>query len=289
MFALVLDRDGQAFHGALTCNSTGQSPLSSHPCQFRARSKQPQFPKRARACNNAAARGRWNITSSFPFLGSVKFPTATTQAGSAHGFSRARDRNSENGTESIFNAAARRLHAKRTGRWLVMLPERSWSLTIPPPGKDDVLPAALQSPLYDPRSGITNPGPHSPLASPLQFQGARSSGCCPPSCSSLGSKPRPRYLLLPRFSPLGSSSTGLRSLGCDGRLPHASLSASASSPCPVSRRIETNTGKARCPRLSRSITSCRACSLRVPRLCGGKKHGMRLRGAPPAFPPCTPH
>lgn len=151
-----------------------------------------------------------------------------------------------------------------------MLPEGSWSFTIPPAGKDDTLPAALQHPLCAPCCRITKPGPHSLLASPLHFQGTRSSGCHPLSRTSPGTEPL-QYLLLPRFSPLGSSSTGLRLMGCEGRLPHASPSASASSPCPVSRRIERNTGKACCPRLSRSMTSCRTCSLRVRRLCGGRK------------------
>lgn len=68
---------------------------------------------------------------------------------------------------------------------------------------------------------------------------------------------------------------------------------SARSPCPVSRRMERNTGKAHFPRVSRSMTSCRACSPRLPALCRGGKlrttclHPEPRRTARPAPPTGT--
>lgn len=68
---------------------------------------------------------------------------------------------------------------------------------------------------------------------------------------------------------------------------------SARSPCPVSRRIERNTGKACFPRVSRSMTSCRACSTRLPALCReGKPQKRRVYPGPrhttwPALPTGT--
>lgn len=118
----------------------------------------------------------------------------------------------------------------------------------------------------------------------------------PPPCCHLPRKQlRPQYLLLRCFSPCKSSSTGLRSTSCGGAggHSHSSISMSARSPCPVSRRMERNTGKARFPRVSRSMTSCRACSPRLPALCRGGKlrttcfHPKPRRTARPAPPTGT--
>lgn len=54
-----------------------------------------------------------------------------TSCGAAHRFSRAQDRNSKNETKSIFNGGRMDSPSKKMGRWLVMLPEGSRSLTIP--------------------------------------------------------------------------------------------------------------------------------------------------------------
>lgn len=287
MFVLVLYWDGQTFHSALTCNSTGQSPLSSPTTNFTLEANSLSCPKGPEFAATLLQGSDMTSLPVFPFW-------AQRPAGSAHRYTQAvglHTGSAEHETEiarmkqNPFSTGVEwRVRAKRRGRWLVMLPEGSWSLTIPPAGKDDVLPEALQGPLCAPCCRITKPGPHSLLASPLHFQGTRSSGCHPLSRTSPGTEP-PQYLLLPRFSPLGSSSTGLRLMGCEGRLPHASLSASASSPCPVSRRIERNTGKACCPRLSRSMTSCRTCSLRVRRLCGGRKKQDEAQRHPTSHPP----